>query len=196
MNLRVLFHEHLQNTISIQESWGLVILQSEPQVRTITRLNHKDFLQEPVTLAFPHLIFTIRYFMLGGKYVYPGFGSYGLHVHCRKGLLKKFDDDVCYLPTDYYRRGMVCTDHSFDYSQYNSLQDLVKAVVGLWWNTVHTLEYCPGDVLWEEILAKDLEKAQWISAGPYENTAQINSWSVGKKLKRRPTLVSSLGKKK
>lgn len=141
-----------------REKDGLVILESEPQVRTIFVVSQ---LRNNIRVPFPHIIFTIRYEKLDDKFVYPGIYRSGLCVYGKLKPLNKLSDEVIYLPTDYIRKGLVCTNHSYDSKKFDSLKELVNFVVALWWSMSHMVEYQPFKKLWNESDLKDLKSANW-----------------------------------
>lgn len=188
MGLRVLHHrEEFQS--------GIVVLQSEPQMRTISVDEGHDTVKR--TFPFPYLIFTIRYTIsrTNGKYIYHGNDGLGLYVYCRKEPMKSFDSVVLYIPTDYDTCGYVCTDHDYDDSEYDSVKELVEEVVGLWWSMIHEIHYHPGR-MWGEIQFDKLDEADWRSAGKFFD--MINSCSgfikAGNEMVSLP--LSALGDKK
>jgi hypothetical protein len=68
---------------------------------------------------------------------YPGFYGLGLRVCAIKEPLKSFKDDVYMMPTDYAKKGLVCTNHDFDYTPYDTLPELISGAIGLWYGAEH-----------------------------------------------------------
>src|SRR4051812_4314376 len=113
---------------------GIVILESEPQMRNIISSSE---IKNSIYVPMPYIIFTVRYKKHKNEFIYPGVFGCGLHVHgCRKSLTS-INDDVVLLPTDDYANGLVCTDHRCDNRRYDSITNLVNDVITMWWNSRH-----------------------------------------------------------
>lgn len=144
---------------------GLVVLESEPQLRSIfvysqTRSN--------IRVPLPHILFTIRYVKLSsGMFSYPGIYGSGLHVYGNMKPLADMNDDVVYLPTDYANyKGLVCTDHGSDNKKFKTVTELVNYVVTHWWSHLHYIDYQPfGSTAWHEAKLEQIPKGKWLKAG-------------------------------
>jgi hypothetical protein len=141
---------------------GLLILETEPQVRTMFIYSqNKDTMRVPL----PHLIFVVRYIKTDTGFKYPGVAGSGLFVYGKFTPLNKISDGVVYLPTDKNRFGQVCTKHSSDNRIYGTINDLVNRVLTLWFSHVHYLEYDPflSSGGWSNASLENLSKGDWLT---------------------------------
>jgi len=118
-----------------EDTKGLIVLESSPQIRTIFTTCNKGF----VRLSFPYITYVVGYRREKGKYVYPGISDAGLRVFFRNSPMEKYTDSVYYPPMDAFRYGLVCTPHEYDRSVFFDLPSLVNYVITLWWNISHTI---------------------------------------------------------
>ena len=116
---------------------GMVILESEPQFRTLFVYGNKGLMRLP----FPYIVMAITYTIENGKYIYPGISGSGLRVFFRNSPMEKYTDTVSPASTDYNRFGLVCTPHGYDSSKYETIESMCNFVISTWWNMTHVLEY-------------------------------------------------------
>lgn len=114
---------------------GLLILESEPQVRTLFISSE---LRSTIRVHLPHILFIVRYHKYNNKFIYPGLYGNGLNIACNFKSIQNLTDEVYYLPTDY---GPVCTNHYYDRKAFYTTYELANFVISLWWGTVHSLRY-------------------------------------------------------
>lgn len=149
--------------------YGFRILEQPPCKRTIY-INKKY-----VSLPFPYLYFSLRYVIRNKKYVYQGIWGLGLQIYCSKVPINSINDQVFILPIENQRQGLVCTDHTWDGKEFDSYEKLEKAIIGLWWQSDHSLGYNPTDSLsnnqqqlishWSKIDFEKLQLKQCFSLG-------------------------------
>lgn len=112
-------------------AYGLVVVQQEPQARTI-------WASSPRYLQFPYVINIITYDKVpGGKVSYGGIYKTGLVVLLANKSPKTLDDTVYICPTEIGRHGLVCTPHQHDNKTFDSLNELLFFVTAMWWQIHH-----------------------------------------------------------
>ena len=121
-----------------KEDQGLVILEADPQMRRLLIYSQSS---NTKYVPLPYVYFTIRYKKSAKGFTYLGLYGAGLQVHGSIEPLKSFKDNVINLPTDYSNRGLVCTDHSYDNKEFDTISELVNCVVGIWYGLVHNVDY-------------------------------------------------------
>lgn len=135
---------------------GIMVVESEPASRTILGGNRYK-----IFLPFPYVVFVIRYRKTSeGKYVYGGLYDRGLAVYFRNKPLETLDDPVFVAPMDAKRQGYCCTDHGYDGSIYETKEQLMKMVIGIWWGTDHSVDGIWLDE-WKNIKPKDVLNTNW-----------------------------------
>lgn len=155
---------------------GLVILESEPQVRTMFIYSqNKNTLRVPL----PYIIFVVRYLKDKKGFKYPGIYGSGLFVYGKFTPLKEVSDGVVYLPTDKERNGMVCTDHNADNKIYKTVNELVNEVVTLWFSHTHNLEYDPFLNGWSNASLENISKGTWLTVRNFQNFYSTNQFAYG-----------------
>lgn len=139
-----------------QSTRGIIVLESPPQFRTIFTNTNKGNQRFP----FPYLYCVITYKVSSGKYIYPGIYGGGLRVFFRNSPMENFTDNVYLPPTDFNRKGLVCTPHNHDNKQFSTLPELVNHVITLWWETYHCLEYIT-DPAWKDMSMEQALSHSW-----------------------------------
>lgn len=152
----------------LEKKGGVLIFEIPPQTRTLPINRNKGFAR----LNFPYLIIVITYQRRGPKLLYQGIYGSGLRVYFKNSPLESLDDSVFYIPTDYFRLGIVCTDHRRDSSLYDTKEDLVKAIITLWYGTVHDFEY---DIEWFERTKENILATEWMEAGSLREIINIST---------------------
>lgn len=145
-----------QKKTPTQSTRGLIVLESQPQLRTIFTAGNKGTQR----FAFPYLLNVICYKVSEGKYIYPGIYGGGLRVFFRNSPMQNFTDEVFLPPIDANRYGLVCTPHDYDNKQFSSLPELVSKVITLWWNTYHVVEY-KSDPQWKDMTIEQALSCSW-----------------------------------
>lgn len=136
------------------KKFGMVILESAPQMRTLFTYGNKG----RACLPFPYLIHIICYSMQNGKFIYGGVEKSGLRVFLRNSPLNTIDDVVFISPTDAENYGLVCTPHDFDHSEYDTLPELINKVITIWWNATH---YIKNVNSWLDLSLEQAVKNNW-----------------------------------
>lgn len=171
---------------------GLIVLESEPQVRSLF-INSQ--VRNMIRVPLPHMIFIVRYEKKpNGMFSYPGIYGSGLHIYGKSTSLSDFSDDVFLLPTDSqeFYNGMICTNHSSDNKEFDSITKLVNHVITLWWGHSHTIGYQPfGNTPWHEVFLDQGKFVKKISNSGVEKIKILKSY-----WKKQKNLRKSLGKSK
>lgn len=138
---------------SVFDQSGLMILEAEPQVRSIITSGSSN--KFSYRLPFPYILFIIQYtkdnYRGQTKYFYPGLYGNGLRVYGSNSPLKTLENKVFLLPNEESGLGLVCTNHDYDGKTYNSVIELANEVIGLWWGHNHSL------------IRRDISFEQWSS---------------------------------
>lgn len=133
-NLRIFSGGQLQEYSGNYVSEGVVILEAEPQSRTINFLSHSGTKR----VNFPHLLFTFRFFKnRQGKFDYPGIFNSGMRVCCSNEAFHSLDGRVFYHPIELDRKGLVCTPHEYDHMEFDTLQAMASKMLNIWWGLQH-----------------------------------------------------------
>lgn len=141
---------------------GFIILESDPQVRTIFCGGNRGSKR----LAFPYVLSTISYTLnKNGIYFYDGIYGLGLTMFFSNRSVQSFDDKVFVAPTDSLRHGVVCTPHKYDGMQFKTLHELVNHVITMWWGTVHSVSYQE----WENVTLDNCCDYDWNIYGNAHN---------------------------
>lgn len=120
-------------------SEGAVVVQSDPQTRTIWANGGK-------MVNFPYLVQIITYDKVpGNKFSYGGIYKTGLVVLFANKPIQSLEDTVYICPTEIPRYGLVCTPHQYDNKTFDTLESLIFFVTGLWWQIEHYYLYANGD---------------------------------------------------
>lgn len=151
-----LFATNEQTLRSVRGKIGLVVLESQPQVRTIFCSCNVGVQR----LAFPYRLDVVRYIKDNEKYIYPGIYGGGLNVFFRNNPMQEFTDKVFLSPTDMWRYGTVCTPHQYDNKVFSTLPELVNFVISIWWNLNHSIEY-KTDPLWRHMTIEQALNYNW-----------------------------------
>lgn len=136
------------------ENEGLVILESEPQMRSLITYSA---CRNSTRIALPYLQFAIRYCKIKGKFHYPGVYGSGLRVTGSFAPLSSDKMAVFFLPVGDVSGGRVCTPHEVDMKGFNSLNELVNSVVSMWFGVTHQI--CCRE--WASTKLEDLNKLTW-----------------------------------
>ena len=129
---------------------GQVVIQFEPQARTIFRRYGS------IRLNFPYVIHVINYRINSfGQYVYRGFYSSAFAVFFSNAPIKSLSDIVFVSPTE--RGAYVCTPHQYDDKAFESKEELIAFVSGLWWQMTHDV-MCPH---WSQFTPEEVLKQCW-----------------------------------
>lgn len=115
---------------------GLIVLESEPQIRTIFITSSFKYTER---LAFPYVYHIIHYRIIHGKYYYFGIYDRGLMVFMRNKPIRSINSKFCFCPLEVERFGISCTIHEKDQSKYNSIFDLIHDVISDWWQMEHQI---------------------------------------------------------
>lgn len=167
------------NKNKFKPSEGILILESEPQMRTI--FIHSQC-RDRVRLPFPYTLFLLKYQRTStGKYKYIGVYGNGLRVFGSLKPLSSMQDKIFLLPTDIERSGSVCTNHSYDNKEYDSLFEMTSEILSLWFGHVHFInanyaEKAYNDLAvkrglkvtieqWENSQLDQLDKIEWTKFG-------------------------------
>lgn len=142
------------------EKAGFVVVQTEPQIRTLYDIYGYT------KLAFPYLIYAIVYMKEAhrheedGRFIYPGITKLGLSVYFANKSTRSFQNQVWLPPMTGIRRmdqyGAVCTNHNYDGRQYMQLKDLILDITSLWWGTTHSV--CPE---WKQVNYQEVLQTNW-----------------------------------
>lgn len=127
---------------------GFVLYEVPPQNRTL--MMYSDICENKCYSGFtyryflnlPYLYFGLRYYKacegnenFRRRYVYPGVHQAGLQLYISKEPIKSFSDKVYTLPLE--KEGYVCVDHVFDYTSYDSLEELSSTIITSWYGYHH-----------------------------------------------------------
>lgn len=157
---------------------GLIILESEPQMRTIfINSSHRD----SVRLAFPYVYFIVHYRIINGHYYYYGIYDRGLMVFMRKTPIRNLNSKLYFCPLEAENWGVACTIHDLDNSKYDSVFDLAHTIISNWWQSQHAINHYG---LGSHEIVKDLNPPKYkeISLYDWEKLQNIN-WSFAFNLK-------------
>lgn len=136
--MKIRLHIEDKKSSQSQPKKGLIILESEPHMRTVfVRSSHRD----SARLSFPYVYFIIHYRIENGKYYYYGIYDRGLMVFMRKTPIKNLNSRLYFCPLEVESWGVACTNHSLDKSEYNSVFDLAHTIISNWWQSQHSIDY-------------------------------------------------------
>ena len=137
---------------------GFLLLESDaPQMRTIYESDPYYGGNPSVRVAYPHLLFGIKYFVdKNGKYVYLGQPMGSLTCFFASSSIKSLKDEVYCGITDMHNHGVVCTDHDYDGKTFHNLKSLVNFVINEYWSCVHSVPE-----KWKSIDIKDVSNTNW-----------------------------------
>ena len=151
-------------------SGGLIILESEPQYRTIFSNSNASNVKR---IPFPFVNFIIRYEINELGFYWRGIHGGGLRVYGSKESLKSSNDIAFVLPNETSRYGLVCSTHTLDYKSYKSLIDLVNMAVSNWWGLDNHIDYNPIPYKpWHHTKPEELKNAQWQYNDSLKNLAK------------------------
>ena len=174
---------HVGINLKSSSAAGTLILELEPQVRSVYAYDYNTGINKMVRLPFPHVIFVIKYRREDKNYFYDGVSYNGLRVFGSLSPLKKTKDKIFLLPTDIERQGTVCTNHAYDRKQYKSIYELANEVINLWFGHSHHINMAkpsPGrEILlqdWQKTTPKDLRKLKWSQFGFNQPKAITNEF--------------------
>lgn len=111
---------------------GQVVIELSPQYRTILVDSNKGFAR----VAYPYCIMVISYRVIGNKYIYEGVAGGGLMVFFKNSPLVSLEDRVGYTPIE--EHGLVCTPHQFDGKSHDSVSELIKDVINIYFGITHS----------------------------------------------------------
>lgn len=113
---------------------GMVVLQTEPQTRTIsTPYSFKR-------LHFPYVLHIIAYEKKLNKYHYNGIFKLGLSVYFSQNPVDSLETEIRLPPIEastYGRYGLICTPHQYDCKEFDTRDELISFVSDLWWQIQH-----------------------------------------------------------
>lgn len=118
---------------------GCVLVEVPPQTRILSVHDLRYGGDKFIKVNLPYLYFFVRYDIKNGKYLYRGIASSGLHIFSSTKKILTTDQILQVLPTDV--NGICCTNHDFDEKLFNSVKDLVKLVISLWYGHQHLIVY-------------------------------------------------------
>lgn len=125
-----------------REEDGIIILESPPQYRTF---NTDSFAKgsHNVRIPLPYIYFTIRYVKYEGRIFYPGVYNSGLHICGSTKEINSFKEEIISMPTDQKFKGLICTNHSYDFRIFKSLKEICEWTISEWYGLNHHMEYDP-----------------------------------------------------
>ncbi len=146
-------------------SRGVLVLESTPQMRSVLRY------RKAMLLPFPYIIHIICYRKEHDKYKYGGLSDQGLCVYFSNEPLNSMNSMLCFSPTD--ESGVVCTNHMYDLTTYDSLPKLVNTVLGLWYGALHTF-YDINLATWRKLALEKITNVNWRNAYPLRVALESN----------------------
>lgn len=136
--MRIRFHKETERT---DENYGCILLEAEPQKRTL-----QTYLGKSIRLNLPYLYFLIKYKVIklpNGStiYEYGGLRHSALRISCASKKIKNIDQQIYLMPTEEGTQGQCCTNHAYDGELFKDVKSLVECIVSLWYGHKHWCNY-------------------------------------------------------